>query len=127
MAGSWPRPFTTPWRTCNTTAVTHRFGDTAARDVNLSVASGQFFGFFGPNGAGKSTTVKMLIGLLAPTSGCIRIFGGDLTANSAEIKRQIGVFPEGMLACRISYSATTIVCTIQRRWSRLSQASVGQS
>lgn len=80
-----------------TTALTRRFGDfTAVQDVNLSVASGQFFGFLGPNGAGKSTTIKMLTGLLAPTSGSIRILSDDLTKNSAEIKRQIGVVPEGM-------------------------------
>jgi ABC-2 type transport system ATP-binding protein len=81
----------------DTTALTRRFVDfTAVQDVNLSVAAGQFFGFLGPNGAGKSTTIKMLTGLLAPTSGSIRILGKDLTANSAELKRQIGVVPEGM-------------------------------
>jgi ABC-2 type transport system ATP-binding protein len=81
----------------DTTALTRRFGDfTAVQDVNLSVAAGQFFGFLGPNGAGKSTTIKMLTGLLAPTSGSIRILGKDLTANSAELKRQVGVVPEGM-------------------------------
>jgi ABC-2 type transport system ATP-binding protein len=80
-----------------TTALTRRFGDfTAVQDVNLTVAGGQFFGFLGPNGAGKSTTIKMLTGLLAPTSGSIRILGEDLAGNSAEIKRQIGVVPEGM-------------------------------
>jgi ABC-2 type transport system ATP-binding protein len=80
-----------------TAALTRRFGEfTAVQDVNLRVATGQFFGFLGPNGAGKSTTIKMLTGLLAPTSGSIRILGMDLTANSAEIKRQIGVVPEGM-------------------------------
>ncbi|HEV2618380.1 MAG TPA: ABC transporter ATP-binding protein [Acidobacteriaceae bacterium] len=80
-----------------TTSLTRRFGDfTAVQDVNLTVEAGQFFGFLGPNGAGKSTTIKMLTGLLAPTSGTIRILGQDLTANSAELKRQIGVVPEGM-------------------------------
>ena len=81
----------------DTTALTRRFGDfTAVDKVNLRVEAGQFFGFLGPNGAGKSTTIKMLTGLLAPTSGSIRILGGDLQAKSAEIKRQIGVVPEGM-------------------------------
>ena len=80
-----------------TTALTRRFGDfTAVQDVNLRVDAGQFFGFLGPNGAGKSTTIKMLTGLLAPTSGSIRILGEELATNSAEIKRQIGVVPEGM-------------------------------
>src|SRR5664280_745217 len=80
-----------------TTALTRRFGDfTAVDNVNLTVEAGQFFGFLGPNGAGKSTTIKMLTGLLAPTSGTIRILGQDLTRNSAELKQQIGVVPEGM-------------------------------
>jgi ABC-2 type transport system ATP-binding protein len=80
-----------------TTSLTRRFGDfTAVDNVNLTVEAGQFFGFLGPNGAGKSTTIKMLTGLLAPTSGTIHILGADLTQNSAELKRQIGVVPEGM-------------------------------
>jgi ABC-2 type transport system ATP-binding protein len=59
-----------------TTSLTRRFGDfTAVDHVNLTVEAGQFFGFLGPNGAGKSTTIKMLTGLLAPTSGTIRILG----------------------------------------------------
>jgi len=80
-----------------TQGLTRRFGAlTAVEDVNLRVASGQFFGFLGPNGAGKSTTIKMLTGLLAPTAGRIEILGLDLAANSIEVKRQIGVVPEGM-------------------------------
>ncbi len=81
----------------DTTDLTRRFGDfTAVQDVNLRVDAGQFFGFLGPNGAGKSTTIKMLTGLLAPTSGSIHILGEDLKQNSADVKRQIGVVPEGM-------------------------------
>jgi ABC-2 type transport system ATP-binding protein len=80
-----------------TTGLTRRFGDfTAVQDVNLTVAPGQFFGFLGPNGAGKSTTIKMLTGLLAPTSGSIQILGLDAAANPIEVKRQIGVVPEGL-------------------------------
>src|SRR6266700_975759 len=77
--------------------LTRRFGDlVAVQDVNLRVASGQFFGFLGPNGAGKSTTIKMLTGLLAPTSGRIEILGLDLDTHPVEVKRQIGVVPKGM-------------------------------
>ena len=80
-----------------TTGLTRRFGEiTAVQDVNLTVAPGQFFGFLGPNGAGKSTTIKMLTGLLAPTSGSIQILGLDALANPIEVKRQIGVVPEGL-------------------------------
>lgn len=80
-----------------TEGLTRRFGDfVAVQDVNLSVAPGQFFGFLGPNGAGKSTTIKMLTGLLGPTAGRIQILGRDLIKNPVEVKRQIGVVPEGM-------------------------------
>jgi ABC-2 type transport system ATP-binding protein len=60
------------------------------------VEPGQFFGFLGPNGAGKSTTIKMLTGLLAPTAGTIEILGQDLFSTPVEVKRHIGVVPEGM-------------------------------
>ena len=80
-----------------TTSLTRRFGDfTAVQDVNLSVEAGQFYGFLGPNGAGKSTTIKMLTGLLAPTSGAIEILGMDFAVHAQEVKRQIGVVPEGL-------------------------------
>jgi ABC-2 type transport system ATP-binding protein len=88
-------PFAAP--AISTEHLTRRFGDlVAVQDVNLRVAPGQFFGFLGPNGAGKSTTIKMLTGLLAPTSGRMQILGIDLTQASVEVKRQIGVVPEGM-------------------------------
>jgi ABC-2 type transport system ATP-binding protein len=81
----------------STEHLTRRFGDLiAVQDVNLRVAPGQFFGFLGPNGAGKSTTIKMLTGLLAPSSGRMQILGVDFTENPVEVKRQIGVVPEGM-------------------------------
>ena len=81
----------------STSRLTRRFGDfVAVQDVNLQVAPGQFFGFLGPNGAGKSTTIKMLTGLLAPTSGSIEVLGMDFATNAIEVKRQIGVVPEGM-------------------------------
>ena len=74
-----------------------RFGAlTAVDNIDLQVAAGQFFGFLGPNGAGKSTTIKMLTGLLVPTSGKIELLGLDFAQNAIEAKRQIGVVPEGM-------------------------------
>src|SRR5579863_5166331 len=77
--------------------LTRRFGQLlAVDDVTLRVTPGQFFGFLGPNGAGKSTTIKMLTGLLAPSTGRIEILGLDLEKNPVEVKRQIGVVPEGM-------------------------------
>ena len=64
-------------------------GFTAVDHIDLSVEPGQFFGFLGPNGAGKSTTIKMMTGLLAPTSGTIQILGEDLFRNPLEVKRKI--------------------------------------
>jgi ABC-2 type transport system ATP-binding protein len=80
-----------------THGLTRRFGAlTAVEDVSLSVAQGQFFGFLGPNGAGKSTTIKMLTGLLEPSAGTMEILGQPFRAGALELKRQIGVVPEGM-------------------------------
>ena len=80
-----------------TRGLTRRFGElTAVDDVTFSVAQGQFFGFLGPNGAGKSTTIKMLTGLLEPSAGAIEILGQPFAAGSLDLKRQIGVVPEGM-------------------------------
>ena len=74
-----------------------RFGDfTAVGGINLRVARGRFFGFLGPNGAGKSTTIRMLTGLLAPTSGRVRVLGLDVAAEPLEVKRRIGVVPEDL-------------------------------
>ena len=80
-----------------TSALVRHFGDFVAVDnLNLSVHRGSFFGFLGPNGAGKSTTIKMLTGLLAPTSGRIRVLGRDLSTEPLEVKRRIGVVPEDL-------------------------------
>jgi ABC-2 type transport system ATP-binding protein len=80
-----------------TQSLTRRFGDfTAVQGIDLTVTQGQFFGFLGPNGAGKSTTIKMLTGLLAPTTGRIEVLGLDFNSNALEVKRQIGVVPDGM-------------------------------
>ncbi len=59
-------------------------------DLNLSVEEGGFFGFLGPNGAGKSTTIRILLGLISPTSGTAKIFGRTVGMSSKEILTQIG-------------------------------------
>jgi ABC-2 type transport system ATP-binding protein len=68
-----------------------RFGDfTAVNRVTLDVARGEIFGFLGPNGAGKSTTIRMLCGILAPSSGSGTVAGYDIKTQSEQIKTQIG-------------------------------------
>jgi ABC-2 type transport system ATP-binding protein len=68
-----------------------RFGDFVAVDhVNLEVRRGEIFGFLGPNGAGKSTTIRMLCGLLLPTSGSATVGGLDVMTQSEDIKQHIG-------------------------------------
>ncbi|HWT00939.1 MAG TPA: ABC transporter ATP-binding protein [Pyrinomonadaceae bacterium] len=80
-----------------TSNLVRRFGHfTAVDHINLRVERGRFFGFLGPNGAGKSTTIKMLTGLLAPTSGEIRVMGRDVETEAIEVKRRIGVVPEDL-------------------------------
>jgi ABC-2 type transport system ATP-binding protein len=86
---------TEPDHSIETFALTRRFGDVTAVDaIDLRVPAGCFYGFLGPNGAGKSTTLKMLTGLLRPTSGTARILGLDVGRDLLEIKRHIGVVPE---------------------------------
>lgn len=66
----------------------------AVDDLSLSVPMGSLFGFLGPNGSGKSTTIGCLTGLLDPTAGGVEILGQPFGANSAGLKRRIGVMPE---------------------------------
>jgi ABC-2 type transport system ATP-binding protein len=72
-------------------ALSKRFGEFVAVDgVSFTVAAGEVFGFLGPNGAGKTTTIKMLTGLLRPTSGVARVAGHDVVAERAAVKASIG-------------------------------------
>jgi len=82
-----------------TNGLTRCFGDLRAVDgLDLRVEAGKFYGFLGPNGAGKSTTIKMLTGLLAPTSGTMRILGEQIDdpEKARQIKRRVGVVPEDL-------------------------------
>ncbi|MBL9124788.1 MAG: ABC transporter ATP-binding protein [Planctomycetaceae bacterium] len=67
---------------------------TAVAGLNLTVASGELFAFLGPNGAGKTTTIKMLVGLLRPTSGTIRVCGFDVAAESRDARRLLSYVPD---------------------------------
>lgn len=63
------------------------------RQINLSVAEGEFFGFIGPNGAGKSTTIRTLLGLITPTSGSARVLGLDIVKDREKVLTGIGYLP----------------------------------
>jgi ABC-2 type transport system ATP-binding protein len=71
------------------------FGQKKAVDnLNLTVRRGEFFGFLGPNGAGKSTTIKMMVGLLRPTSGSVWVGGVDVWKEPLQARSLMGVLPE---------------------------------
>jgi ABC-2 type transport system ATP-binding protein len=71
--------------------LTRRFGEfTAVDNISFEVATGEVFGFLGANGAGKTTAIKMLIGLLAPTSGKAHVAGLDVKTQMEQIRRRIG-------------------------------------
>jgi len=71
------------------------FGKIKAVDrLNLSVSSGELFGFIGPNGAGKTTTIQMIGGLLAPTEGSVIIDGIDMAKEPEKAKKKIGLIPD---------------------------------
>ena len=63
---------------------------TAVDGVSFAVQPGDIFGFLGPNGAGKTTTIRMLLGLLRPTSGSARVLGYDIVRKSEEIRKNVG-------------------------------------
>src|SRR3954462_11319542 len=82
-----------------TQKLTRYFNDTCAvNGIDLAVERGTLYGFLGPNGAGKSTTIKMLTGLLAPSSGRMLVLGRDMLDPGAalEAKRHMGVIPEDL-------------------------------
>lgn len=64
--------------------------------LNLSIDSGEIYGFLGPNGAGKTTTVNIISGLSSPDSGMIRLFGRDYNSDKEYIKRHIGIVPQNI-------------------------------
>ncbi|MCA9000374.1 MAG: ABC transporter ATP-binding protein [Planctomycetes bacterium] len=76
--------------------VTRRFGELeAVKGLNLAIEPGEVVGLLGPNGAGKSTTVRMLVGLLAPSEGAIRIAGVSVAQDPIGAKKHIGYVPDG--------------------------------
>jgi len=75
--------------------LTKRYGDKAAVDnVSFRVDGGEIFGFLGPNGAGKTTTIKMIVGLLQPTSGAVTVCGYDVQIQPVQAKASNGYVPD---------------------------------
>ena len=66
----------------------------ALAPLNLTVPRGEMFGFLGPNGAGKTTTIRMMMGILVPSAGSVRIGGLDPHQDGAEVKRHVGYLPD---------------------------------
>lgn len=76
-------------------ALTKRYGSfTAVDSLDLTVPAGELFGFLGPNGAGKTTTLRMIAGILLPTSGTIHIDGVDIASNPLVAKSKLGFIPD---------------------------------
>jgi len=65
----------------------------AVNNVNLSVKEASIYGFLGPNAAGKTTTIRLLLGLIKPSAGSIKIFDEEMTFNSSHLRRRIGYLP----------------------------------
>jgi ABC-2 type transport system ATP-binding protein len=77
------------------TQLVKKYGDfTAVAGIDLEVPKGQLFGFLGPNGAGKTTTLRMIAGILRPTSGVVRIGGIDIAADPVAAKMKLGFIPD---------------------------------
>src|ERR1700681_2625666 len=75
--------------------VSKRYGTkTAVEELNLEIHPGELFAFLGPNGAGKTTTIKMIVGLLRPSSGTIRLCGHDIGQNPSAANRLLGYVPD---------------------------------
>ncbi len=75
--------------------VTKRYNEiVAVNKLNLTISTGEIFGLLGPNGSGKSTTLKMLMGLIQPTSGSVNVLGLDVQKQPVEVKRLVGYVPE---------------------------------
>jgi ABC-2 type transport system ATP-binding protein len=76
-------------------ALTKRYGKfTAVDGIDLHVQKGELFGLLGPNGAGKTTTIRMIAGILRPTSGAVRVGGIDIQARPIDAKSRLGYIPD---------------------------------
>ena len=77
------------------THLVKEFGDlTAVDDLSLTVGKGEFFAVLGPNAAGKTTTIKMLVGLIAPTTGTAKVCGYDVQTEPIEVRKRLAYVPD---------------------------------
>lgn len=103
-----------------TTGLTKRYGvRVAVNRVNLQIPKGQIYGFLGPNGAGKTTTIRMLLGLIRPTGGNIRIFGKSMPRDKQAILGKVGSLVEspsyyGHLTARENLEAQRIILDVPK-------------
>src|SRR5437660_12675932 len=75
--------------------VSKKYGNKlAVNDLHLTIRTGELFAFLGPNGAGKTTTIKMMCGLLFPTSGAVRIAGFDLETRGEDARQRVSYVPD---------------------------------
>lgn len=97
-----------------------RFDDkTAVDNLDLLVPTGSWFGVVGPNGAGKTTTIRMIVGLLQPDGGTIRICGRDVWPDPTDVKRIVGVLPDDLrLFERLSGEELLLYVGLLRRFDR---------
>ena len=85
-----------------TQGLTHRFGDfTAVDNLSLSIPEKTIYGFLGPNGCGKSTSMRLITGLLTPTSGKIRVLGMDIPKQTEELRLRIGYMTQKFHSMKI--------------------------
>ncbi len=86
-----PTPSAAPEIALSARSLTRRFGDfTAVDGIDLELGRGEIFGFLGPNGAGKTTTIRILCGILTPTSGTAHVLGHDVARDPEAVKKRIG-------------------------------------
>ena len=74
--------------------LSYQVGGFALRDLNLTVPGGAVYGFLGPNGAGKTTTIRLLLGMLRPAGGSIKVLGEEVPADIVSILGRVGYVPE---------------------------------
>jgi ABC-2 type transport system ATP-binding protein len=98
-------------------------------DINLRIKEGEIYGFIGPNGAGKSTTIRLLLGLLFPSSGGGNIYGLDMVKDSSEIKKKVGFVPSEIyyydnmtIKHLMEYSARFYKVSVTQRLKHLAEA-----